>query len=299
MMRTLATLIGSLVMALAAIGLAVAAPGSGDDAARASVESATGAVGISNSHAGDALFSASAMRPGDGVTGTVTIGNDGDVAGRFAVRATGLSDTPGPNGGRLSERLQLGLYDVTDVHRPVTVFAGRPADFSQVDVGTLVPGAKRDYLLAASLPQGGPYDNLYQGSSVRLGLDWRAGAVASAIPTPTATPAPTPKPVTPVTPVKPKVTPPPVVVETLGLPPATICVRRGRMKLKLKAPKGLKVVSATVAVNGKVKARVKGAKVRKPVRLRLRKTSTITVTERASDRKTYKATRTYRACAKR
>jgi hypothetical protein len=298
-MRTLATLIGSLVMALAAIGLAVAAPGSGDDAARASVESATGAVGISNSHAGDALFSASAMRPGDGVTGTVTIGNDGDVAGRFAVRATGVHDTPGPNGGRLSQRLQLGLYDVTDVHRPVTVFAGLPADFGEVDVGTLAPGAKRDYLLAASLPRGGPSDNLYQGSSVRLGLDWRAGAVAGAIPTPTPTAPPAPPAPKPVTPVKPKVTPPPVVVETLGLPPATTCVRRGRMKVKLKAPKGLKVVSATVAVNGKVKARVKGAKVRKPVRLRLRKTSTITVTERASDRKTYTATRTYRACAKR
>jgi hypothetical protein len=301
-MRTLATLITSLVMALAAIGLAVAAPGRGDDAARASLQSASGAVSISNSREGDAVFSAGAMRPGEGVSGTVTIGNDGDVAGRFAVGALGVQDVAGPNGGRLSQRVQLVLFDVTNVQNPVTVFAGHPADFDEVDVGTLAPGAERDYLFAVTLPDGGASDNLYQGSALSLGFQWHAGA----IPTPTPTPTPTPKPVKPV---KPKATPtptptvtpkPPVVVQTLGLPPVTTCISRGRMKLKLKAPAGLKIVSATVAVNGKTKARVKGAKAAKPVSLRrLRKTSTIKVTVRASDRKTYSATRTYRACARR
>jgi hypothetical protein len=87
------------------------------------------------------------------------------------------------------------------------------------------------------------------------------------------------------------------VVPSLGLPPATRCVSRGTLKLKLKAPRPLKIVRATVAVNGKVKVRVKGAKARKPIKLR--KISTIKVTIRASNRQTYTITRTYAACRKR
>jgi spore coat-associated protein N len=295
-MRTLATLGISLVMALAAIGLAVAAPGRGDDPASASVQSASGAVSIGNSREGDAVFAASAMRPGEGVSGTVTIGNDGDVTGRFAVGALGVQDVAGPNGGRLSERVQLVLFDVTDVHNPMTVFAGHPADFDEVDVGTLGPGAERDYLFAATLPEGGASDNLYQGASLSLGFQWRAGAVASSIPTPTATPTPTPT----ATPVVTPTPTPPAVIPTLGLPPTTSCVSRGKIKLKLKAPAGLTIVSATVTVNGKVNARLKGAKAGKPVSLRgLPKKSKVKVTLRASDGKTYSATRTYRACARR
>ena len=53
-------------------------------------------MSIANSRDGQAVFSAAAMRPGEGVSGTVRIGNDGDVAGRFAVRGSGVQDTAGP-----------------------------------------------------------------------------------------------------------------------------------------------------------------------------------------------------------
>ena len=88
------------------------------------------------------------------------------------------------------------------------------------------------------------------------------------------------------------------MASALGLPPAVRCAKGGKLKFKLKAP-GAKVVSGTVAVNGKVKVRVKGKKVRKPVKLKkLKKTFKVTVTVKTSKRKTYKATRIYRVCGK-
>ena len=156
-MRPIATLVMSIAMAFAAIGLAVAAPGGfigGDrELASAEIQSASGAVSIANSRAGQAVFSAAAMRPGEGVSGAVTIGNDGDRPGRFAVRPTGLQDVA-PNGGKLSERVELVLFDVTNVQNPKTIYAGVPADFDQVDLGVIAPGQERDYLFAATLPDG-------------------------------------------------------------------------------------------------------------------------------------------------
>lgn len=289
-MRTVATIVSTLVMAFAAIGLAVAAPGRGHDPARAEVTAAGGAVGVSNSREGAAVLSAPAMRPRDSVTGTVRIGNDGDVAGRFALAATALEDTPGPGGGALSGRVVLTVADLSGATQ---LFSGHPADFDQYDVGTLAPGAQREFRFTLTWPDGGVSDNLYQGSALSVGFAWRAGAVSGAVPTPTPKPvapkpkaAPTPAPATPV-----------AIADQLGLPAATSCVKGGRLKLKLKAPAGTRIVSATVAVNGKTKARLKGKKVRKPVSLKkLRKTTKLKLSVRLSDGTTHKVTRTYRAC---
>ena len=50
-------------------------------------------------------------------------------------------------------------------------------------------------------------------------------------------------------------------------------------------------------MNGRTKARLKGAKTRKPVNLKkLRKTTKLKLTVRLSNGKTYKVSRTYRAC---
>ena len=193
-MRPIATLVMSIAMAFAAIGLAVAAPGGligGDrELASAQIQSASGAVHIANSRAGQAVFSAAAMRPGEGVSGALTIGNDGDRPGRFAVQPTGLQDVA-PNGGKLSERVELVLFDVTNVQNPKTIYAGVPADFEQVDLGVIAPGRERDYLFAATLPDGDDDDNQYQGAALSLGFEWSAATVA-ADPTTTTTPTPDP-----------------------------------------------------------------------------------------------------------
>ena len=300
-MRSVATLVMSIAMAFAAIGLAVAAPGGligGDpELASAEIQSASGAVRITNTRAGQAVFSASAMRPGEGVSGAVTIGNDGDRPGRFAVRPIGLQDIT-PNGGKLSERVELVLFDVTNVQNPRTIYAGVPKDFAQANLGVIAPGQKRDYLFAATLPDGDE-DNQYQGAALSLGFEWSAATVASD-PTPTPTPAPTTPPTnttpTPTTPTP--TTPPPVALaDALGLPASTSCVKGGKLTLRLKAPAGAKVVAATVKVNGKTKAKLKGAKAAKPVTLKkLKGTTKLSISIKASDKRTYSAARAYKAC---
>jgi hypothetical protein len=319
-MRALATTAATLLMALTALGLAVAAPGD-DRGVRLDLQSASGAVRIANSREGRAVFAAASMRPGEGVSGTLRIGNSGDVAGRFSVRRGSVADIPGPGGGRLSQRVELVLFDVTDVGHPVTVYAGPPAGLDAVELGTFAPGARRDYLVAATLPEGGATDNRYQGASLSLGFEWRAGAVAGTAPTPTPTPTPTPRPKpprpapTPVPPAPPAPLAPPtppappgVVVppeptgealaDALGLPPAGRCVSRRRFKVRLRVPGNARVVSAKVRINGKVKARVKGARTRAPVNLRgLPKGKVkVTIVTRASNGRTYRSKRTYRTC---
>jgi spore coat-associated protein N len=299
-MRSSAVLFMSLAMALGAVCLAFAAPGRDAPGTMIELDNVSGAVSIANSRDAQALFSATSMRPGEGVSGTVTIGNSGDVNGAFSVRAAGVVDTPGPNGGLLSERVDLRLFDVTGSGPPVPVFTGHPADLDGVDLGTFAPGEERDYLFTATLPDRGVNDNDYQGAGLSLGFEWRATGAAT--PTPTPTPAKPAKPKPKPTPTKPKVTPTPTPVPVdmatvLGLPSNTKCYKRGRLKLKLKAPAGTKIVSANVAVNGKVKARVKGKKVRKAITLkRLRRTATVTAAVKVRGGRTYTGTRAYAAC---
>jgi spore coat-associated protein N len=298
-MRAASTLIMSLVMALGAIGLAVAAPGGGQRLASAQIQGASGAVTISNSRAGQAVFNAQAMRPGEGVSGTLQIGNSGDVAGDFAVRPSGLQDTPGPNGGLLSQRIELVLFDVTNVNDPQTIFAGTPGDFTQASLGKFDPGEERSYLFAATLPDTGA-DNAYQGAGMSLGFEWRAGPSATPTPTPTSTPAPTTPPIsTPTTPTVPPTPTAPAVVDyasAIGLPAANRCAKGGKLKFKVKSPRGTKVKSATVAVNGRVKARVKGSK--SVTLTKLKKTFKVTVAVKASNGRKYTGTRVYRVCGK-
>jgi len=302
-MRPIATLLASFAMALSAIGLAAAAPGGligGDpELARAQVQAASGAVSIANSRAGQAVFSAAAMAPGEGVSGTVTIGNNGDRPGRFGVKAAGVQDVTGPGGGKLSERVELVLFDVTNVQNPITVYAGDPAGFDQVDLGVIAPGAERDYLFAATLPVG--TSNAFQGSSLSLGFQWsaaNAGAAPTPVPEPPApTPAPPAPPSTPPPPAAPTTPPPVAIADAIGLPAPTSCVKRGRLTLRLKAPAGGKIVSATVKVNGRTKAKLRGKKAGKALSLKkLKRTTKVSVTVKASDKRTYSATRTYKAC---
>lgn len=304
-MRATATLLTTLALSLTALGLAIAAPGGGNEEhARAALVAASGSVRIANSLEGRALFSATAMRPGESVTGTVRIKNSGDDRGNFALRPTSLRDVPGPFGGLLSDQVEMVLEDITDPDAPVTVYSGRPSRLEQLPLGSFMPGAQRDYRVTVTLPNGGdpgtPYggDNRYQGSILSLGLEWGATLDPLPTPTPTATPAP-PAPTAPPTVTEPPttVTPPVEVADELGLPTSTTCVKRGRLTLRLKAPRGAKVVSAIVKVNGRVKARRKGANASKPVVLKgLEKKTKLVLSIKASNGRTYSASRSYAGC---
>ena len=297
-MRALLPLLGSLAMALCALGLAFAAPEQErGELAAARVAATTGAVHVVNSREGTAVLGAQALRPGDQVSGTVRIGNDGPGAADLLLRAGALTDTAGAGGGRLSDALLLRIVDVTAPAQPVMLYAGLPAGFTHLAAGRIAAGGAREYVLEATLATPPGDDNRFQGSVLSLGLEWGATAVPPpATPTPPPAP-PMPPPTSTVTPPPAPVTPPPAsaLADRLGLPSASTCVRRRTLRFKLRAPNGGRVVSAKVAVNRK--AKVRGFKALATIKLRkLPRRTTLSVTVKASDRKTYKATRTYAAC---
>jgi hypothetical protein len=312
-MRTVATALVSAAMALSALGLAVAAPRIGAPVApHAAAAGASGAVRIAKSREGQAVFAAAAMRPGASVTGTVRIGNDGDVPGRLSVRRSGIQDAPGPYGGRLSERVQLVLLDLTDAQRPLTIYAGVPAGLDELDLGTLASGAQRDYRLTATLPDGGlpstaaSGDNRFQGSALSIGVEWRASAVmpapAPATPQPgTAAPVAAPSPVAASPSTARRQPAGDALADAIGLPPARRCIRSRRLTVRLKGPGGARVRSATLAINGKVARRLDARGARRPVTLRRLPAGRVVlrVALRTADGHRYAAARRYRSCAPR
>jgi hypothetical protein len=159
---------------------------------------ATGAVRIVSPEDGTAVLAAAHLVPGQSVTGLVHLTNSGDADGALQLARTGITETPGAGGGRLSQALQLTLDDVT-TGTPQPVFSGGLADFDLVRLGRLPAGAWRTYRLTATLPDGGvpasPLggDNALQGGSIRV--DWLWGAIAltpAVTPTPPRTPTPAP-----------------------------------------------------------------------------------------------------------
>lgn len=83
------------------------------------------------------------------------------------------------------------------------------------------------------------------------------------------------------------------------LPSAKRCVSRRSFRIRLRQPKGTKLASATVKVNGKTATTRKGAKLTAPIDLRgLPKGKvTVAIAIKLADGRTVRGTRTYRTCA--
>ena len=186
-------LVLNALLGLLALGLAFAPPGEG--APKLQLASASGALSLSNSKEGAAIFRAAAMRPGEEASGSVTITNTGTVTGALTLAPAAPADTPGQGGGKLSNRLELLVIDVTTVSTPVTVYAGTLKQMDPTDVGALLPGQHRTYLFVATLTPNGSADNALpgRGADDRLHLERdRRAATATPTPTPTATATPSP-----------------------------------------------------------------------------------------------------------
>jgi hypothetical protein len=295
-MRSTGLLAATAATALAALCLAVAAPGQPREAS-ATAAAAAGAVSVTNSKAGQAIFTATGMRPGQVAAGRVRIGNGGDVAGVFSVAATGTTDTPGPLGGRLSDRLALELHEVAGA-RVLKLYSGTPAAMGYVPLGAFLPGEQREYELVAWMPDIAG-DNLLQAASMSMGIEWRAVAMATPTPTPTPvvtvspTPTPTPTPEPPIVTIE--------VVELdpdeAGLPSASSCLPRRKVRFRLRRPKGVALVKAVVRVN---RRRAGRAHHRRRITVNLRHVRTprakIRVRIWASDGRVYVVKRKYRMC---
>ena len=183
---------------------------------------AAGAVTLSSSSASTAIIRASNLIPGQSVGGNVALANVGEARGRLSLLRTGMVDTPGRFGGRLSDALLLRVEEIGGGS-----WTGPLAGPDTLDLGVMEPGEARTYRLELTLPDTGPggRDNAVQGSSVTIDWAWRTEAVGPRPPavTPTATPEPGATPVSGAA--------PPVVVPETPLP-----VRRGAPLLELRIP---------------------------------------------------------------
>ena len=168
-----------LAIALAALGVAFAACLGGDHgAARAAVGNATGPL-IGSPLAGAAILAAHGMAPGEVRTGSIDVTNIGDMAGTFALGATGLTGSP------LARELDLDVRDVTPGRGAALVYSGKLASLSSVALGDMAQGEAHRYRFSVSLPSDA--DDSYQGASSTVTFMWSATASESDV-APTSTP---------------------------------------------------------------------------------------------------------------
>ena len=159
--------------------------------------SAQGPVGLSSSKANVALLQGSGIKPGDSVTGIVTLTNKGDRAGKLSLVISGLRDTPGLYGGRLSSVLQLRIDDLSTGTAPVETTLARTTPLALAD---LKGRQSRTYKVTATFPDTGvPLgptlgDNAQQGSSVEVALAWNISEKDPVAPRPPIPSTPTPAP---------------------------------------------------------------------------------------------------------
>ncbi|MDQ1741628.1 MAG: hypothetical protein QOE53_3280 [Pseudonocardiales bacterium] len=198
---------------------------------------ADGPVTLASNKPGVALLQADGFKPGSSVSGTVSLTNKGDRPGVLELGATGLQDRPGVNGGRLSSALRLRVEDLNGAMVPLESRLDQASTFA---LGSLRGGETRSYRVTASFPDGGlppgpaAGDNLQQGSSVQVALQWQLTAAAPAVPTPVPTPVATPAPA---------VAPPATTLPTLPSDPLgrAVLVRLRIPAQRVIGPRGLKV----------------------------------------------------------
>lgn len=179
-MATFLRLAGA-ILAVAALAFAITRldAGSVGTAAPRAV-SASGAAGLVQSVTGDAVVRAGALRPGQRVTGTVTIENAGDATGLFTLAQTDVLDTPGTGGGRLSRALRLRIDDPRAL-RPV--YQGPLGAMDPKRLGYLRAGQRRTYRFTLTFPGRADADAL-GGSRVETTFDWTAATADPPVPDP-------------------------------------------------------------------------------------------------------------------
>jgi hypothetical protein len=160
------------------------------------LRTAGAAATLTDSLGGGAIVTAANMGAGNSVTGDVRIAFDGDATAAVALTTSGVTDTPGPGGGRLSDVLLVAVDDLT-TGQPV--YAGPLATMPEVQAGRLSPGDAHDYRFTVTLPRSA--GDGFQSSTAELAYVW------------TATDAP-PDPVTPSVTPPTDVTPPQMAVTT-------------------------------------------------------------------------------------
>jgi spore coat-associated protein N len=147
---------------------------------------ATGDLKLSNSHDGQAIFQASGLAPGRSVTGTVQLSNGGTLPGDLVLQQLGVTDRPGPGGGRLSDVVHLTIADVTG-GSSIPVFSGALKSLTNRPLGAVGPHDARTFRFTATLPDSG---NAFAGSGLTVRYAWNATSTGPG-PGPSEQPVPT------------------------------------------------------------------------------------------------------------
>jgi hypothetical protein len=135
----------------------------------------------SNSKPGVAVLSAANMAPGNTQTGTLDIGNTGDLPSTDSVTVGNLVDTPAS--AAFSSDLQLNVQDLgsptctTGCPAAVLLYSGSlRGAVGTNDLTVYQPGDKHRYLFTVTYPNGGPNgaDNAYGGAKSTVDITWGA-----------------------------------------------------------------------------------------------------------------------------
>jgi len=157
--------------AIAAVCM-VAAPALATTAPKGAMQDGDGPR-VTTSKDGRAIVSANNLAPGDRTNGTVVVTNDGDAVGSLVLRASTVSDRPGPAGGNLSETLTLV---VTDITRPGknSVYRGPLRGLEGKTLGRIGAGEARSYRFGLLFREGPStrVDDAYQSSAVGIDFAW-------------------------------------------------------------------------------------------------------------------------------
>jgi archaellum component FlaG (FlaF/FlaG flagellin family) len=171
--------LGALILLILAIVIA-AASGAIFTSSSANPENTftAGNLSSSNSRPNVAILHAEDMVPSDTATGEVEIANTGDVSGRFRLSSSGITDTVGPNKGKLSEVLTLQIVDQANPGTPM--YNGRFDAMPAKDLGSWPAGQKHRYTFTVTFPEGGTPssattgDNAFKDSATKIDFTWTA-----------------------------------------------------------------------------------------------------------------------------
>ena len=130
-----------------------------------------GSMTQTNTAENAAIMGAENMVPGDVVEGTATIENVGGARGDFTLVVVDVVDTPGPKGGKLSERLNLKVFEVGTT---LPIYSGEIGELEE-PLGTWEPEEERSYRFVVTFPDGiAATDNPAQKSKVAATFEWNA-----------------------------------------------------------------------------------------------------------------------------
>ena len=186
---------GYVLLAVAAVATASAAVFLPDDRSEANdpalvlTSDRHSDFSLDTSSKGYPILTAPGLVPGASASGRITVRNTSDQPVLLKLVRRALTDTPGPNGGRLSEALSVQIVHVRGRRKsdkPRTDYTGDVARMRQVRLRRLKPHAKRKYEFVVKMADGGlppsatTGDNAYQESTASVDFVWRAYPVTNA-----------------------------------------------------------------------------------------------------------------------